>query len=214
MKRPLLLDLFCGAGGAAMGYHRAGFDVIGVDVVPMPDYPFEFHLADATTFELAGFDAIHASPPCKAFTVARHRHKVPHPDLLTPTLMRFAGLSVPWVVENVPGAPLPSTSVLYCGSSFGLQVRRHRLFASNVALMAPPCAHHLQPVVLGVYGTGGAWKRKAPGGGGQKVAGPDAARALGIEHTHRQAGLSQAIPPAYTEHIGHQLLAHIGRAAA
>src|SRR6516162_8264231 len=110
MTRPRLLDLFCGAGGAAMGYHRAGFDVTGVDNRPQPRYPFTFHQADAMTFPLDGFDAIHASPPCQAFTQmsARWRGKGTkadeHPDLITPTLARLRPLEVPWVVENVQGA--------------------------------------------------------------------------------------------------------------
>jgi DNA (cytosine-5)-methyltransferase 1 len=93
-------------------------------------------------------------------------------------------------------------------------VRRHRLFESNIQLVPPPCNHKVQPVVLGVYGNGGAWTRTAPGGGGRKVVGQDAADAMGITHTTRQSGLSQAIPPAYTEHIGRQLLDHLDHMAA
>ena len=213
--RPVLLDLFCGGGGCAVGYHRAGFDVIGVDVVRQPEYPFRFVLADALTYPLDGFDAVHASPPCKRHTAlaaldrARPHLFDPHPDCLGPTLARLAGLAVPWVVENVPGAPLPG-AVTYCGSAFGLAVRRHRLFASSVELAAPACNHAAQGRPLGVYGTGGAWARTAPGGGGDKVSGADAARALGVDWTVRQATLSQMIPPAYTEHIGRQVLAALG----
>lgn len=213
MTRPRLLDLFCGGGGCSVGYHRAGFDVVGVDLMQQHAYPFEFHRGDALTFPLDGFDAVHASPPCKRFTVAGAVDRGttlklfdPHDDLLTPTLERLGRLTVPWVVENVPGAPMPG-AVVYCGSSFGLRVRRHRLFVSNRALSAPPCDHRGQGQPVGVYGNGGAWTRTAPGGGGVKVAGADAALALGVDWTEHQPTLSQMIPPAYTEHIGRQIIA-------
>jgi DNA (cytosine-5)-methyltransferase 1 len=215
VTRPRLLDLFCGAGGCSVGYHRAGFDVIGVDIVRQWDYPFEFHLADAATFPLDGFDAIHASPPCKAHTVARRVAESrfptlfdPHPDLVAVIRGRLELAGVPYVIENVPGAPMVGP-VTYCGSSFGLRVRRHRLFESNVPLSAPACRHDEQGDVVGVYGNGGAWTRTAPGGAGVKVVGREAAEALGIDWTDRQTGLSQAIPPAYTAHIGAQLIAHV-----
>src|SRR5512140_2399640 len=104
--KPILLDLFCGAGGAAMGYHRAGFDVVGVDIKPQPHYPFEFHQADALTFPLAGFDAIHASPPCQAYSAMRTTWNArnDHPDLLPPTRAMLEAANIPWVIENVPGA--------------------------------------------------------------------------------------------------------------
>lgn len=221
---PRLLDLFCGAGGAAVGYRRAGFDIVGVDIVDQPNYLYEFHQADAMTYPLDGFDAIHASPPCKLFTTASNaQHKKDdtsprlfdiHVDHLTPTLARFADLTVPWVVENVVGAPMPPGSVRYCGSSFGLDVRRHRLFASNTPLVAPPCNHAWQTPrfqtlewagrqagrlasVVGVYG--------ALQGGTDTL--ESRQRALGIDWMPNDR-LTQAIPPAYTEHIGRQLLAH------
>lgn len=214
MTRPVLLDLCCGAGGAAMGYHRAGFDVVGVDAVAQPDYPFPFLLGDVLTYPLTGIDAVHASPPCKRFTVARRVSQAspqltmfdPHPDLLTPTLARLTASGMPFVVENVPGSPMPADAVTLCGSMFGLTVRRHRLFATSWAATAPPCAHDRQTEVVGVYGTGGAWARTAPGGGGRKVSGAAAAAALGIDWTDYQPALAQAIPPAYTEHLGRQLI--------
>ena len=218
--KPRLLDLFCGAGGASMGYHRAGFDVVGVDIVSQPNYPFEFIQADAMTFPLEGFDVIHASPPCKLFTVARRVAQAaapvlfdPHPDLLAPTRSKLQASGLPYVIENVPGAPIRHP-VVVCGSAFGLEVRRHRLFESNHSLDGSGCRHDLQPHPVGVYGNGGAWTRTAPGGGGVKVAGADAARALGIDWTTRQPELAQAIPPAYTEFIGAQLLEHLKEKAA
>jgi len=152
MSRPRLLDLFCCGGGASAGYTWAGFDVVGVDWVRQPDYPYEFHLADAMTFPLDGFDAIHASPPCERFTTLNKGNNARHlrlfdwnDDLLTPTLKRFATVQTPWVVENVMGAAeLMPGALMLCGSSFGLDVQRHRLFASNVALTGPPCNHESQ----------------------------------------------------------------------
>jgi DNA (cytosine-5)-methyltransferase 1 len=211
--RPRLLDLFCCAGGCSVGYYRAGFEVVGVDHAPQPDYPFEFHRADALTWPLTGFDAVHASPPCKLHTSLRHTARKPslfevHTDLIAATRARLVASGLPYVIENVPGAPVLDP-VRYCGSSFGLAVRRHRLFESNVPLVAPPCDHAAQPMVLGVYGTGGADAGRAAraGGGGRKVSGADAAQALGCDWTTDQRRLSQMIPPAYTQHIGAQLLA-------
>lgn len=214
---PRLLDLFCGGGGAGMGYHRAGFDVVGVDIVAQPAYPFPFVLANAATFPLDGFDAVHASPPCKAFTpagnAARNELRLfdPHPDQLTPCLERFSSLAIPWVVENVEAAPMPSGSVRYCGSSFGLAVRRHRLFASNVDLWAPPCDHDDTPRYQSLD-----WAARKAGRlaaivsvHGNLQGGSDTIElrrwAMGIDWLDN-AQLTQAIPPAFTEHIGAQLL--------
>jgi hypothetical protein len=113
MTRPRLLDLFCGAGGAAVGYHRAGFDVVGVDLNPQPRYPYEFRQADALNYPLDGFDAIHASPPCQAFTAYRRRGNGVgdgYPVLITRTRTRLAATGRPYIIENVPGAPLDSSN--------------------------------------------------------------------------------------------------------
>jgi DNA (cytosine-5)-methyltransferase 1 len=215
-----LLDLFCGAGGAAMGYHRAGFQVVGVDINPQPHYPFEFHQADAMTYPLDGFDAIHASPPCQAYTSMRRLGKGAGdkaPDLVAATRERLLSAGVPYVIENVPGAPLLSPVVL-CGSMFDLQVRRHRLFESNMLLFRLPCAH--QPGGLAVYGDhpenspihrrSMAVYGKRPGDrlpnnvwrAPTLEAGQEA---MGIDWMPWRS-LTQAIPPAYTEHLGRQLL--------
>jgi DNA (cytosine-5)-methyltransferase 1 len=221
--KPRLLDLFCGAGGAAMGYQRAGFDVVGVDIKARPRFPFEFHQGDALEFlERHGheFDAIHASPPCQAYSITRHAHDREHPDMVPPTLEMLGRLAVPWVVENVVGAPLLD-AVTYCGSMFDLiawdhyitqpvQLKRHRLFQSSRLILAPgPCRHRKGMRVGGVYG--GAWSKnrsldptvKRTGG----YAPPDDVQRvlMGIDWMTRQE-LNQAIPPAYTEHIGRQLL--------
>lgn len=218
--RPRLLDLFCGAGGAAVGYMRAGFDVAGLDIVPQPSYPSldvwqgDAMLALDDVAFCRRFDVIHASPPCQAYTSLRTRQHgwLTYPELVSPVRDRLLDVGVPWVIENVPGAPLRD-AVTLCGSMFGLgldgyTLRRHRLFESSMPLAAPPdaCAGER---VIGVYGTGGGWTRTAPGGGGVKVSGDLAARVLGIEHTTRTDELAQAIPPAYTAHLGRQILAAI-----
>jgi len=211
-----LVDLFCCAGGASAGYARAGFEVRGVDIVKQPEYPYPFTLGDALREDLRDADAIHASPPCKVHTPLRHtaRREMNHVDLIGPTRDLLVATGLPYVIENVVGArPVMLDPVCYCGSSFGLAVRRHRLFESNFPLVAPACDHASQPVVLGVYGTGGSDSGRAArgGGGGVKVSGRAAADALGIDWTTNQTRLSQAIPPAYTEHIGRQLLAVLQR---
>jgi DNA (cytosine-5)-methyltransferase 1 len=227
MTRPRLLDLFCGAGGAAMGYHRAGFDVVGVDIAKQPHYPFEFHQADALTYPLGGFDAIHASPPCQAYSITKNAHSREHPRLVEPVRARLQGSGLPWVIENVVGAPLLDP-VTICGSMFDLrawdhyigqmvQLKRHRLFESQVMLMAPgPCRHVKGMRVGGVYG--GAWSKNRSTDPSVKRTGgyappDDVQRVLmGIDWMPRKP-LAQSIPPAYTEWIGAQLLRALGVAA-
>lgn len=208
-RRYRLLDLFCCAGGAAMGYHRAGFDVVGVDISPQPDYPFEFHQADALTFPLDGFDAIHASPPCQTFTAYRRRGAGVgdrHADLIGPTRDRLEGSGRPWVIENVAGAPLRN-AVMLCGSSFGLDVRRHRYFESNVALLAPPC-HHAWQTPRFPCATNRANLRSTVEVGVWRIPLDVQRRAMGIDWMPLRS-LSEAIPPAYTEHVGRQLMASL-----
>jgi DNA (cytosine-5)-methyltransferase 1 len=210
MTRPKLLDLFCGAGGAAMGYYRAGFDVVGVDNRPQPRYPFEFHQADALTFRLDGFDAIHASPPCQAYSAGRNiwRGRLAedrHPDLVGPVRDMLTASGRPYVIENVVGAPLRNPTVL-CGDSFALGVKRHRLFETSFFIWAPPVCRKAHPdFFVSVFG-GGAKARKA-GRGFPKtnVVHADASAAMGIDWMTRDE-LSEAIPPAYTAFIGEQLL--------
>ena len=214
MSRPRLLDLFCGAGGAAMGYHRAGFDVIGVDINPQPHYPFEFHQADALTFPLDGFDAIHASPPCQAYSRMRHLPwvgRVDHPMLLAPMWKRLSATGVPWVIENVEDAPMPH-SVVLCGWTLGLPMYRHRRFGSSVLIMAHPHRKHVQVIHAGGRNLASRYRQ----GGARDVAGlfPSATLTdVGLQWMPQRAA-SQAIPPAYTEHIGVQLLAYLGAEAA
>ncbi len=199
MNRPRLLDLFCKAGGCSVGYWRAGFEVVGVDIEPQPNYPFEFHQADALrVLETAwprSFDAIHASPPCQAFTVARVIHGREHHDLLTPTRDLLDAVGLPYVIENVPNAPMRKDIVL-CGSHFPeLRVRRHRHFEVNWPIneLMPPCDHGRKTV--SVFGHGGHIYH------GVK----DWREAMGIDWMTRDE-LAQAIPPAYTKWIGRRLL--------
>ncbi len=223
--RPRLLDLFCGAGGAAMGYHRAGFDVVGVDIKPQPHYPFEFHQADALTYPLDGFDAIHASPPCQAYSIMRNLPWLKdreYWDSVPPTKARLSDALVPWVIENVKGAPLDGITL--CGQMFGLRqsdgkpIYRHRLFESTEFLMAPGHPRHFESVVSGpllgrrqdrLSGIGPAsqWKSSGIDSGGSGHSGTKKSwgLAVGIDWMDRD-GLSQAIPPAYTEWIGAQLI--------
>jgi DNA (cytosine-5)-methyltransferase 1 len=214
--RPRLLDLFCGAGGASVGYHRAGFEVVGVDIKPMPNNPHTFIQADALEYLDAHgheFDAIHASPPCQAFTSLKVMHNArEHHDLLTPTRALLESLDVPWVIENVVGAPIQH-GILLCGSMFGLgvevddgwrQLRRHRWFETSIAMLAPPCRH--QGATIGIYGDHARDTRRTDFPDADKLRIGRAA--MGIDWMNWRE-LSQAIPPAFTEYIGRHLIAAI-----
>lgn len=197
MTRPRLLDLFCCEGGAAMGYSRAGFDVVGVDIDPQPRYPFEFVQADAVdylaTADLSSFDAIHASPPCQAYAnvTAWRGDQSSHPDLVPPVLALLDAQPLPWIVENVEGAPIRPDFIL-CGSQFDLRIRRHRWFQTSwhgYGLL-PSCTHRADDLPFMHKGErafadalGGTWMTSRGG--------------------------RQAIPPAYTEYLGGLLLAEV-----
>lgn len=207
---PKLLDLFCGAGGAAVGYHRAGFEVVGVDIKPQPNYPFEFVRADANLFPLDGFDAFHASPPCQDHSKASNATKRTHGTawMLINVINRFAGLDSPWVIENVPGAKkyMPDAIVM-CGSGLGLETLRHRLFLSNLDLKPSICDHSLRDLWIEVSGhsmQGHEYRRRKALGLPLDTI-EDRRRALGIDWMNRNE-LSQSIPPAYTEWLGKQIL--------
>lgn len=204
--RPRLLDLFCGAGGAAMGYHRAGFEVVGVDIKTQPHYQFEFHQADAMTYSADGFDAVHASPPCQRYTVLGSVVDLSgYPDLVAEVRERLEESGLPWVIENVPGAPLRSP-VRLCGAMFpGLRVYRHRLFETSFCV--EPLDHPKHAIRVNRRGENRREHWKA--GGFITVTGDIgsyAGVAMDIEWMTGNE-LSQAIPPAYTEYIGDQLLA-------
>ena len=219
MTRPRLLDLFCGAGGCSVGYHRAGFDVVGVDINPMPRYPFPFVLGDAIDFlqrltergyalqadgkkmYLRDFDAFGASPPCQGYSKTRTITGKTHPLLIEPTREALRKTGKPYVIENVPGAPLINPVVLV-GSMFGLRTMRPRLFECSFempfVLAPPPAARHAE---MG---------RKPRPGEYVHVVGhvTDMAyckQAMGIDWMNREE-LAEAIPPAYTQYIGRYLL--------
>ncbi len=209
-RKPRLLDLFCGAGGAAMGYHRAGFDVTGVDIKPQPRYPFTFIQGDALKYVAAHgheYDAIHASPPCQGYSRMRHLPWLKgraYPLLIPATRAALQATGKPWVIENVSDAPVMGGEL--CGAALGLPIARHRRFESSVMLLFPPCPGHA-PLARGnaTMGTkyrssGGIAGVKVFGGGGWREAG----RMMGIDWMNRDE-LAQAIPPAYTEWIGRQL---------
>lgn len=207
------LDLFCGAGGASMGLFRAGFEVVGVDIQPQPNYPFDFAQADAMNFPLEGFDFVWASPPCQAHTTLRARHQDrDYPCFISATRERLKTAGVPYCIENVVGAPLLNPIQL-CGSSFGLKVRRHRLFESNFPILALPCAHAAQGRPIDVSGTGARRVKPRTDGKGGNPNKPrnlqEALEAMGIEWMTRKE-VSQAIPPAYSEYIGVAAKAFIG----
>lgn len=205
MRKLKILDLFCGAGGCAVGYSRAGFDVVGVDLEPMRDYPFDFVQGDALAYvadNWHNFDAIHASPPCQAYSEMQKiwKNKTEHPDLIVPTRAALLATGLPFVIENVVGAPLRA-DLLLCGTMFGLRIVRHRIFECSfpINFMLPPCNH--SDVYDPWHGKGRTAKQfrevmginwMRDGGGGK-----------------RKGTLALAVPPAYTECIGKQLRAHI-----
>jgi DNA (cytosine-5)-methyltransferase 1 len=216
MSRPRLLDLFCGAGGAAMGYHRAGFEVVGVDIAPQPRYPFAFIQADALTFPPGGFDAIHASPPCQRYTIAQNArgNAGAHPDLVAAVRGLLIATGLPYAIENVQRSPLRN-AVTLCGTSFGLgaegfELRRHRLFECSFPVLVSPCVHSLPAAPVFGHGAGRDFMRRYGRGFNAKAK----ADAMGIGWMTRDE-VSEAIPPAMTEHIGHYLMAELNvRAAA
>jgi DNA (cytosine-5)-methyltransferase 1 len=218
VSRPKLLDLCCCAGGAARGYHDAGFAVVGVDINPQPNYPYEFHQADALEF-LADwghqFDAIHSSTPCQSYlnlgAVNRKLGRIyDHADLIAPMRELLIASGTPWVMENVEGSPLRDP-VRICGTGLGMPLRRHRLFESNAPLTGIACDHkrfsepkywtgwrpkgeHRLSTVVQVYGNAGGREHW-----------PDA---LGVDWMTAKE-MTECVPPTYTEHIGAQILAHI-----
>ena len=217
MTRRRLLDLFCCAGGAAVGYHRAGFEVVGVDIDPQPNFPFEFVQANALKLDpdfFKSFDVIHASPPCQSYSdlAKRNGNGDQWPRLIVPVRKMLRKTGLPYVIENVQGAPLIDPLIL-CGTMFPeLRVIRHRLFESDIELTAP--AHRRHPLVFthdkrkahnGKLNQDNAYVQ-VTGGGNCSIA--NAREAMGIDWMTK-AELNESIPPAYTEHIGRQLIEYL-----
>jgi len=196
-----VLDLFCGAGGAAMGYHRAGFDdITGIDIKPQPHYPFKFIQADALEYLAehgSEYDFIHASPPCQHYSSMQHILKNKHkwPDLIDPTRQLLVASGKPYVIENVEGAPL-NISVMLCGSMFGLGMIRHRIFETsfNSFALLPSCNHHKGMYDPWHYGTDQLVKMS---------------EGMGIDWFMTRDEVREAIPPAYTEWIGRRMMMEI-----
>ncbi len=228
-----LLDLYCGAGGAAVGYHRAGFDeIVGVDNKPQKHYPFEFIQADVIEYLNAEiqysldssddlsislpFDLIHASPPCQSFSVLNNFRKIEYPNMIKPTRELLKTIGIRYIIENVVGAPLIDP-VQICGGYFGLganghYLKRHRLFESNIRLKGTPC-NHFEKYAIGIHG-GGVWnnnEKKAKRGGYQGSK-EESMEAMDIYWMNRRE-LAQAIPPAYTEYLGKQVMCYHDRDA-
>ena len=214
-----LLDLFCGAGGAAMGYHRAGFEVVGVDIAPQPHYPFEFHQGDALDYLAAHwqeFDAIHASPPCQASTAltkGTNRGRL-YVNLIPATREMFAQIDAPTVIENVQGSDVRRDLTL-CGEMFGLGVIRHRYFELGGWSAEQPRHRPHRGRVSGYRH--GQWFDgpyvAVYGDGGGKGSVPEWQHAMGIDWTDVRKSIAEAIPPAYTEYVGRQLIEHMEVAA-
>lgn len=214
--RPRLLDLFCCQGGAAMGYHRAGFDVVGVDIEPQPRYPFEFHQADALEYLAEHgneFDAIHASPPCQGYSPlknAPNRDMGNYQKLIEPVRAALQATGKPYVIENVPQAPLHNALAL-CGTMFGLNLHKHRAFEIDPPAYFAPAAGCRYDKKVKAKGQGkrlAVWvndPEKMATVAGHMFSMAVGRSAMGIEWMTRD-GLAEAIPPAYTEYIGKHLL--------
>lgn len=217
MTKPVLLDLFCGAGGAAKGYADAGFEVIGVDAVDQPHYPYTFHQSDALTVLndktwLLRIAAIHASPPCQRYSSMLNHglsDRTRHPDTIAAVRHILKQTGKPYVIENVMGARQHLHSpILLCGTMFGLRVYRHRLFESNVLLFQPPHPKHVaKTAIAGCIPT--AEQFYCPVGHMGDLGGSQ--QAMGINWMKTQREVAEAIPPAFTQWIGAQLLHYTER---
>lgn len=227
MTRPLVLDLFCCAGGASWGYHLAGFDVVGVDIAPQPNYPFPFARADAMdtlsrlldggtitverrVFRLTDFVAVHTSPPCQAssaLTKGTNKGRE-YPQLIPETRRLLAATGLPTVLENVQGADVRRDLTL-CGEMFELGVIRHRYFELGGGLFVPQPEHvphrgRVRGWRHGTYHDGPYVAVYGDGGGKGSVA--EWRNAMGIHWTNVRAEIAEAIPPAYTRHVGEHLM--------
>jgi DNA (cytosine-5)-methyltransferase 1 len=205
----MVLDLFCGAGGAAMGLHRAWPDaeIVGVDIKPQSHYPFKQLVQDVTKLSdefIRSFDFVWASPPCQNFTRMKHLRESQGTkvrETARQDLIRWSRGRA-HVIENVPGAPLVS-DVILCGSMFGLRVRRHRFFELTFPVRQPKCVHERQDRPVGVWNWG-KWGHEIKNGGKSAASLQDALHAMGIMYNMNRTEVSEAIPPAYSEYIARQ----------
>ena len=205
-----IADLFCGAGGAGMGLHRAGFEVVGFDINNQKNYPFEFHQTDALTVDLSEFDAVWASPPCQTFTKkpwnwGRARvNEIHYSDLVDQTRQKLKSSGLPYIIENVLGAPLDA-SLLLCGTMFGLRIVKHRIFTSNIPLGFSPMSCNHSDIYNPWRGKGRSADkfREAQGTPWIPSSGGASRKAL------RTGDLFNAIPPAYAEYLGHLIMADV-----
>ena len=202
--KPVALDLFCCQGGASYGLDAAGFQVVGIDIVPQPNYPFPFIRADAITTLPVGFDFIWASPPCQKHTLAQRIQGNDHPDLIEPTRAMLRASGIPYVIENVVGAPLENP-VMLCGAMFHLLTYRHRNFECSFPVEAPHHPRHQAP----------NRKMGRPVQDGEMMhivgnfSGVQRARdIMGTQWMNRD-GLREAIPPAFAKFIALEALKHI-----
>ena len=219
INKPKLLDLFCGGGGASRGYAEAGFDVTGVDIIQQVNYPYQFIKADALTFDLSGYDAIHASPPCQNYCWSTSRHRAKgktYPDLIEPVRKLLIESGKPYVIENVPTAPLLTPTYLE-GTMCGLNVIRRRSFETNWWLPQPMYIPRKKPIMQQSKKDPRVFIKKSAycsvagnGADGWSCRIADWRRAMGIDWMTR-GEITQAIPPAYTEYIGRYLMGMIHR---
>lgn len=201
-----LLDLYCGAGGAALGYHQAGFDeIVGVDINPQPRYPFEFVQADALEYPLDGFDVIHASPPCQAYskcTAVAYRQK--HPRLIADTRKKLQKAGIPYIIENVESSRNHlNQPIMLCGSMFDLPIRRHRYFEiwPLIMFLMPSCNHKPNPVYITGTPRPKYGARKDP---------PASVKRQALETPWMTIkDMDEAIPPAYTKFIGQKIIENL-----
>lgn len=211
------MDLFCGAGGAGVGWYRAGFEVVGVDIVDQPNYPYEFIQADALKIDLPKCDAIHASPPCQNYcwgTAWKRAEGKIYPDLIESTRELLIESGKPYVIENVPNAPLQNPTYLE-GTMFGLGVIRRRHFETSGWWLPQPMYINRKPPIMQqskrdprVFIQKSAYCSVAGNGAdGWSCRLEDWKMAMGIDWMHTRGEVTQAIPPAYTEYIGQYLMA-------
>lgn len=206
-----VLDLYCCQGGASMGYTDAGFEVVGVDLFSQPRYPFEFHQADAIEYALehgSEFDLIHASPPCQLYSKTHRINRSEFPDLISPTRDALDSIGVPYVIENVADA----ADELYepvelCGSMFGIETYRHRLFETTWGMDAPLHPEHVaRTTKMGRAPVEGQYMHIVG-----NFSGTDRARAImGMPWANRD-GLREAIPPVYAQYVGISFAVTVGR---